>query len=103
LLRYARWPASSEGTRLLQANLGPILLVPLAGSGAAGLFGVARYPAYLFEVVAVSLYQYWLPEASRAGCQGNIRGYLKTQLMFAGAIGLAMVLGLGFGCVEHEA
>jgi O-antigen/teichoic acid export membrane protein len=93
LLRYARWPASSEGTRLLQANMGPLILVPLAGSGAAGLFGVARYPAYLFEVVAVSLYQYWLPEASLEGRDGNIGGYLRKQMLLASVIGLAMVLG----------
>lgn len=93
LLRYARWPASSEGTRLLQTNLGPLILVPLAGSSAAGLFGVARYPAYLFEVVAVSLYQYWLPEASLEGKHGNIGGYLRKQMLLASLIGVAMVLG----------
>ncbi|HYQ70622.1 MAG TPA: hypothetical protein VET88_01700, partial [Gammaproteobacteria bacterium] len=93
VLRYARWPATSEGTRLLQANLGPLLLVPLAGAGAAGLFGVARYPAYLFEVVAVSLYQYWLPEASIREKHSNLGGYLRLQLLMALAIGLAMVLG----------
>jgi len=93
LLRYARWPASSEGTRLLQANMGPLILVPLAGSGAAGLFGVARYPAYMFEIVAVSLYQYWLPEASREGKEGNIGDYLGRQMKLATAIGVAMVLG----------
>ena len=93
LLRYARWPASSEGTRLLQANMGPLILVPLAGAGAAGLFGVARYPAYLFEVVAVSLYQYWLPEASIREKQNNLGAYLRLQMLLAAAIGLAMVLG----------
>jgi O-antigen/teichoic acid export membrane protein len=97
LLRYARWPASSEGTRLLQANLGPLILVPLAGSGAAGLFGVARYPAYLFEIVAVSLYQYWLPEASRKGEEGNIGAYLRRQMLLASTIGVAMVLA-AVGC-----
>jgi len=93
VLRYARWPATSEGSRLLQANMGPLLLVPLAGAEAAGLFGVARYPAYLFEVVAVSLYQYWLPEASIREKHSNLGGYLRLQLLLASAIGLAMVLG----------
>jgi O-antigen/teichoic acid export membrane protein len=91
MLEYARWPAMSEGTRLLQANLGPPILVSLAGATQAGLFGMGRYPAYLFDVVAVSLYQYWLAKAVQVPDHASMRGYIGRQLQFAGALGVAML------------
>jgi O-antigen/teichoic acid export membrane protein len=91
LLEYARWPAMSEGTRLLQANLGPPILVSLAGATQAGLFGMGRYPAYLFDVVAVTLYQYWLAKAVQVPDHGSMRGYIGRQLQLAGTLGIAMV------------
>jgi O-antigen/teichoic acid export membrane protein len=92
VFRYARWPALSEGTRLLQANLGPPLLVALAGPGEAGLFGVGRYPAYVFEVVAVTLYQYWLARAVRVPDRVSMRDYLAPQLRLSAVLGVGMVL-----------
>jgi O-antigen/teichoic acid export membrane protein len=91
LLEYARWPAMSEGTRLLQANLGPPILVGLAGATEAGLFGMGRYPAYLFDVVAVTLYQYWLAKAVQVPDHASMRGYIGRQLQLAGTLGIAMV------------
>jgi len=91
LLAYARWPALSEGTRLLQTNLGPLLLVGLAGPGEAGRFGMGRYPAYFFDVIAVTLYQYWLAKAVELRDQASLRGYLGRQMRFATWLGLAMV------------
>lgn len=91
LFEYARWPALSEGTRLLQANLGPLLLAGVAGSAEAGLFGLGRYPAYLFEVVAVTLYQFWLARAVQIPDRASMRGYVGRQLRFASVLGVAMV------------
>jgi O-antigen/teichoic acid export membrane protein len=91
LLEYARWPAMSEGTRLLQTNLGPPILVSLAGATQAGLFGMGRYPAYVFDVIAVSLYQYWLAKAVQVPDQASMRGYIGRQLRLAGTLGIAMV------------
>jgi O-antigen/teichoic acid export membrane protein len=92
LLRYARWPSLSEGTRLLQVNLGPLILIVLAGDAAAGLFGIGRYPAYLFDVVTVSLYQFWLSRAVRPEPGASLRPFLVRQLGLAAGIGAASVL-----------
>jgi O-antigen/teichoic acid export membrane protein len=81
----------SEGTRLLQTNLGPPILVSLAGATQAGLFGMGRYPAYVFDVIAVSLYQYWLAKAVQVPDQASMRGYIGRQLRLAGTLGIAMV------------
>ncbi len=91
LLEYARWPALSEGARLLQVNLGPLLLVGLAGPSEAGRFGMGRYPAYFFDVIAVTLYQYWLTRAIQISDRSSLRGYLKRQFRFASWLGLAMI------------
>ncbi len=93
LARYARWPALSEGTRLLQANVGPLVLAAVSTPVAVGLFSVGRYPAQLFEIVAVSLYQYWLPEAARQGVPERLRAFLRRHMRVAAAVGLLMALG----------
>jgi O-antigen/teichoic acid export membrane protein len=92
LLAYARWPGLSEGTRLLQVNLGPLALLTLAGSAEAGLFSLGRYPAYLFEVAAVSLYQYWLPTAIQERSPTDRVRFLIRQLRLAALLGLGMCL-----------
>jgi O-antigen/teichoic acid export membrane protein len=92
LLRYARWPSLAEGTRLLQLNIGPILLVTFATSAEAGLFSVARYPALVFDAVALSLYQYWLSTAVRRR-DTDMRGFLATQVRLAAVIGACAVVG----------
>jgi len=91
-LRYSGWPALSEGTRLLQANLGPLVLVALAGSAEAGLFGLGRYPAMFFEVIAVSLYQYWLPTAVQQQGSEKLVRFLGSQMRLAAAVGFGMVV-----------
>jgi O-antigen/teichoic acid export membrane protein len=91
LVSYARWPAISEGLRLLQTNLGAPLLVALTGSAQAGVFGLGRYPAYVFDVIAVSLYQFWLARAVRVTSHESMRGYIKRQSVWAGGLGIAMV------------
>jgi O-antigen/teichoic acid export membrane protein len=91
LFTYARWPALSEGTRLLQVNLGAPLLALMAGAGQAGIFGLGRYPAYLFDVVAVSLYQYWLSQAMHVTDATTMRSYLVVQFRIAALLGVAMV------------
>jgi O-antigen/teichoic acid export membrane protein len=97
LLRYARWPALSEGTRLLQVNMGPLILVALVGAEQAGLFSLGRYPAYLFEVMAVSLYQYWLPTAARAEGPTRLVGFMKRQMKLAAWLGVGIfVVALAF-------
>jgi len=113
LLRYACWPALSEGARLLQANLGPLVLVSLAGAAAAGLFSLGRYPAYLFEVIAVSLYQYWLPTAVRENSGERLVRFLGRQMRLAGIVGFGMLvvalifrpavplLGANFAAASH--
>jgi O-antigen/teichoic acid export membrane protein len=93
MLEYARWPSLSEGTRLLQSNLGAPLLVGLAGPVQAGLFGLGRYPAYVFDVVIVSLYQFWLARAVGVPDRTSMRGYVGRQLRWAGGLGLAMIAG----------
>jgi O-antigen/teichoic acid export membrane protein len=90
LIAYARWPALSEGSRMLQANLGPLLLLTLAGSAQAGLFSLGRYPAYVFEVVAVSLYQYWLPTAFQPGAQTHPIRFLGRQMRLAALLGFGL-------------
>jgi O-antigen/teichoic acid export membrane protein len=92
LFRYARWPSLAEGTRLLQINIGPILLVTFSTSSEAGLFGVARYPAYLFDVISLSFYQYWLSTAVRRPGT-KLRGFLGSQLRLAAVIGTLAVAG----------
>jgi O-antigen/teichoic acid export membrane protein len=92
LMKYSMWPATSEAVRLLQANLGPLVLVALAGSAQAGLFSLGRYPAYLFEVIAVSLYQYWLPTAVREEGTGQLVRFLGKQMRLAGIVGLGMLV-----------
>ena len=95
LLRYARWPSAAEGTRLLQLNLGPILLVTFATSAEAGLFGIARYPAYLFDVIALTLYQYWLSTAVRRPAGSALGVLLRSQVKLAAGIG-GLVVGGAF-------
>jgi hypothetical protein len=90
---YARWPALSEGTRLLQVNLGAPLVALVAGAAQAGMFGLARYPAYVFDVAAVSLYQFWLAEAVQVRSAEKMREYLAPQFRVAGWLGAAMILG----------
>jgi O-antigen/teichoic acid export membrane protein len=91
LLRYARWPSLAEGTRLLQLNIGPILLVTFATSSDAGLFGIARYPAYVFDAISISLYQYWLSTAVRRP-ETKLRKFLGSQFRLAAAIGTLAVV-----------
>ena len=91
LLTYARWPALSEASRLLQVNLGAPMLVALAGTAQAGLLGLGRYPAYVFDVVAVSLYQYWLAKAVSVPHGEAMRGYTALQLRRAAGLGIAMI------------
>jgi O-antigen/teichoic acid export membrane protein len=67
--------------------------VALAGPAQAGLFGLGRYPAFVFDVIAVSLYQYWLSKAVHVATGATMRAYLGRQLRLAGAIGLAMITG----------
>jgi O-antigen/teichoic acid export membrane protein len=92
LMSYARWPALSHGTILLQSHLGPFVLMALAGSAQAGLFSLGRYPAFVFNVVAVSLYQHWLPAASRMEGQRPLVNFLGRQMRLAGLTGLGMLL-----------
>ena len=92
LVRYARWPALSEGTRLLQIHLGPLMLITFAGAGEAGLFGVARYPAFLFDVIALSLYQYWLSTAVRRRSAEGLGRLLGTQLQLAAVVAVLVVV-----------
>lgn len=93
LLRYARWPALSEGTKMLLTHLGPLVLVAVAGAEEAGVFSVGRYPAYLFAVVGLSLYQYWLPQAVRTGLTDQLRPVLRQQMRLATIAGVMMVMG----------
>jgi O-antigen/teichoic acid export membrane protein len=107
LFTYARWPALSEGTRLLQVNLGAPLLSLMAGAVQAGFFGLARYPAYLFDVVAVSLYQYWLSQAVHMTDATTMRSHLLIQFRIAALLGVALVavalLALPFFTILGEA
>ncbi|PYV29998.1 MAG: hypothetical protein DMG09_28455 [Acidobacteria bacterium] len=89
---YAWWPALSEGSRLVQANIGPFVLVSLAGPVEAGLFSLGRYPAYLFDMIGVSLFQYWLPAAAREAGNKRLVPFLGRQLQLAGAVGLCLLL-----------
>ena len=91
LFSYARWPSLSEGTRTLQVNLGAPLLVGLAGAAEGGLFGMARYPAFLFDVAAVTLYQYWLTRSVHVPGRAELLGYVRRHMRFAGVLGLAVV------------
>ena len=91
LLSYARWPAISEMLRLSQTNLGAPMLVALVGSTQAGLFGLGRYPAYVFDVIAVSLYQFWLARAVDVGDRNAMRGYVRRQIRWAVLLGIGMV------------
>jgi O-antigen/teichoic acid export membrane protein len=93
LLKYARWPSLSEGTYLLQVNIGPILLSSISGAEQAGLFGLGRYPAFLFGIVAISLYQYWLPEATRENNPEKLIRFLRRQMCIAGVVGVGMIIG----------
>ncbi len=93
LLRYARWPSLSEGTRLMHLNAGPILLMTFASSAEAGLFGVARYPAYLFDVVALTLYQYWLSVVVRRSGGADMHAFVRSQVRLAAGVGALVVLG----------
>lgn len=93
LFSYARWPTLSESTRTLQVNLGAPILVALAGATEAGLFGMARYPAFLFDVAAVTLYQYWLTRAVHVPGRAELLGYVRRHMRFAGALGVAVVAG----------
>ena len=92
LLRYARWPSLGEGARLLQVNAGPLLLLWTAGEAEAGVFGLARYPAFVFDVVAVSLYQFWLSQAVQRGPGEEMGRFLVSQLRLAAVVGSGAVL-----------
>jgi O-antigen/teichoic acid export membrane protein len=76
---------------MMLANLGPFILIAVAGSDQAGLFSLGRYPAYLFGVIALSLYQYWLPEVSRTKTNEQITLFLIRQMRLAGLIGIGML------------
>jgi O-antigen/teichoic acid export membrane protein len=54
---------------------------------------MGRYPAYVFDVITVSLYQYWLAKAVHVSGGNSVRGHLRRQLAFAGLLGIAMVFG----------
>jgi len=92
LLAYARWPALSGGLRSFQINLGPLVLVALAGSAEAGLYILGRYPAFVFSVVAVSFYEYWLPAAAQEEKHGQLVRFLRRQMLLAGLVGAGMTL-----------
>lgn len=93
LIGYARWPSLSEGTGLLRAHLGPVLLLALAGPAEAGLFTLGRYPAFVFGTVAISLYRYWLPQAAAEAEQGGLTTFLWRQMRLAAVVGGAMLSG----------
>jgi O-antigen/teichoic acid export membrane protein len=93
LLAYARWPALSEGLSLVQTDLGLVVVAVLAGAAQAGVFGVARYPAVVFGVVATSSYQYWLPTAARDVESGTPADFLARQMRLSGMVAVAMLLG----------
>lgn len=92
LLKYARWPALSEGASLLTFNIGPLILVAVAGSDQAGLFTLGRYPAYLFGVVSLSFYQYWLPKASKENERVQLIRFLRRQMRLAALVGIVMLV-----------
>ena len=77
---------------MVQANIGPFVLVSLAGPVEAGLFSLGRYPAYLFDMIGVSLFQYWLPAAAREAGNKRLVPFLGRQLQLAGAVGLCLLL-----------
>ena len=91
LLHYARWPIFSESAKLLQIHLGPILLLSMAGAEAAGLFTLGRYPAFVFGIVLLSLYQYLLPEATHSPV--NDQPHRLRELRLAALIGILMLIG----------
>lgn len=93
LLKYAFWPALSEGMNLLQINLGPLLLLGLGRTDEAGRFSIGRYPAFLFGVVAISLYQYWLPEAVKENRIEHLLKFMKHQIKLAGMVSGALLIG----------
>jgi O-antigen/teichoic acid export membrane protein len=92
LLKYARWPAFSQGIRLFQTHVGPFVLFAVSGADQAGLFSLGRYPAYIFGVVVLSLYQYWLPEAAREEAHDQLMPFLGRQIRLAVTIGSGMLL-----------
>jgi O-antigen/teichoic acid export membrane protein len=98
LLSYARWPVLSQGTTSLQANLGPYVLMALAGSESVGVFGLGRYPAVMFNVVALTLYQSWLPRAAQQAAEGQVGHFLGRQMKLAGLVGLGMLLSALASC-----
>jgi O-antigen/teichoic acid export membrane protein len=69
------------------------MLAAVATSDQIGLFSLARYPAFLFGMVAISLYQYWLPEVAREKGAENLIRFLKRQMRLAALVGIGMVLG----------
>jgi O-antigen/teichoic acid export membrane protein len=91
LFSYAQWPTLSEVARTLQVNLGAPLLVALAGAAEAGLFGVARYPALLFDVAAVTLYQYWLTRVMHVPDKAQLLEYVRRHVRFALALGAGLL------------
>lgn len=92
LLTYARWPALCQGAESLQINLAPFLVIAWAGTTAAGLFSMGRYPAFVFGVVTVALYQYWLPAASRQNGHAQFSSFFRRQIRLAAFMGAAMVV-----------
>jgi hypothetical protein len=93
LVAYAKWPTLSEGTKLLHSHIGPVILLAVAGAEQAGLYGLGRYPAYVFGVVGLSLYQYWLPQAALHGIDRRLREFLRRQMKLATLAAVTMLLG----------
>ncbi len=92
LMSYARWPTLSEGAKLLQSHVGPLILVMVASAEEAGLYGLGRYPAFVFGVVGLSLFQYWLPQAAHYGSNHRLSKFLRHHMRFAALTAAGMVV-----------
>jgi O-antigen/teichoic acid export membrane protein len=93
LLSYAKWPTLGEGAKLVQSHVGPLILVMVSTAEQAGLYGLGRYPAFVFGVVGMSLYQYWLPQAALYGSSHRIGTFLRKHLRLAALTAIGMVAG----------
>jgi len=92
LLAYARWPALGFGADGLQNHLAPFLVMAWAGPVAAGLFGMGRYPAFVFGILTTALYQYWLPAASRQEGHAQFSTFFSRQFRLAALTGAGMIV-----------
>lgn len=92
LLAYSRWPALCQGADSLQVHLAPFVVLAFASAAEAGLFGLGRYPAFVFALLLSSLYQYWLPAASRQVTHAQFSTFFRRQSRTAAVAGLLMVL-----------